>query len=106
MNKSKEGWQKSLENRTIGILIKRYRELRIMEPFCPDMQKFVVDMGFIDPTTINKWEHIARVVGLPWDVIRSGEYTIRDVALYAAAWVDKKQMEFRLAHPKPKNRAR
>lgn len=41
------------------------------------------------PTTLEEWEHLARVVEMPFETVRSGDYTLRDVYVMALAWVDR-----------------
>lgn len=45
--------------------------------------------GITAPQTLEEWEHLARVIELPFETIRAGEYTLRDVYDMALAWLDR-----------------
>jgi len=45
--------------------------------------------GLPTPTTLDDWEHLARIIEMPFNTIRSGDYTLRDVYVMALAWVDR-----------------
>jgi hypothetical protein len=44
------------------------------------------------PTTLEDWEHLARIIEMPFDTIRSGDYTLRDVYVMALAWLDRQKI--------------
>ena len=50
------------------------------------------DLGFMPPKTIEDWEHLARVVEMPFETIKSGNFTARDVYVMALAWLDRQRM--------------
>lgn len=45
--------------------------------------------GLSAPKRLEDWEHLARVVEMPFETIRSGDYTLRDVYVMALAWLDR-----------------
>lgn len=53
--------------------------------------------GFEPPQTVEDWEHLARIVEMPFETIRSGNFTYADVYAVAMAWVDRQKMKARLA---------
>lgn len=53
--------------------------------------------GFAMPRTIEDWEHLARIVEMPLETIRSGDFTLADVHALALAWVDRQRMKAKLA---------
>lgn len=53
--------------------------------------------GFEPPQTVEDWEHLARIVEMPFATIRSGNFTYADVYAVAMAWVDRQKMKARLA---------
>lgn len=53
--------------------------------------------GFEAPRTLEEWEHLAHVAEMPFDTIRSGEFTLADVRTVALAWADRQRMKARLA---------
>jgi hypothetical protein len=46
-------------------------------------------LGLPAPTTLEEWEHLAHVVEMPFETVRSGDYTLRDVYVMALAWLDR-----------------
>lgn len=55
------------------------------------------EAGFEAPRTIEDLEHLARIVGLPFDTIRSGDFTAYDVYVMARAWIDRQRIKANLA---------
>jgi hypothetical protein len=53
--------------------------------------------GFEPPQTIEDWEHLARIVEMPFKTIRSGNFTYADVYAVAMAWVDRQRVKAQLA---------
>lgn len=53
--------------------------------------------GFEAPRTIEDWEHLAHIAEMPFDTIRSGNFTLGDVRTVALAWADRERMKARLA---------
>lgn len=53
--------------------------------------------GFKAPETLEEWEHLARIVEMPFETIRSGNYTFSDVYVTALAWIDRQQLKERFA---------
>lgn len=53
--------------------------------------------GFKTPRTLEEWEHLARIVEMPFETIRSGGYTFRDVYVMALAWIDRQQLREHVA---------
>jgi hypothetical protein len=45
--------------------------------------------GLAAPKTLEDWEHLARVIEMPFETIRSDDYTLRDVYVMALAWLDR-----------------
>jgi len=45
--------------------------------------------GLAAPKTLEDWEHLGRVIEIPFETIRSGDYTLRDVYVMALAWLDR-----------------
>jgi hypothetical protein len=54
------------------------------------------ELGFAPPKTLEEWEHLARVVEVPLETIKAGNFTARDVYDMALAWVDQQQMKSRV----------
>lgn len=52
--------------------------------------------GFEPPQTIEDWEHLARIVEMPFETIRTGNFTYADVYAVAMAWIDRQKMKARL----------
>ena len=52
--------------------------------------------GFQAPRTLEEWEHLARIVELPFETIRSGDFTLADVRAIALAWVDRQRVKTKL----------
>jgi DNA-binding transcriptional MerR regulator len=48
--------------------------------------------GLPTPTTLEGWEHLARVIEMPFDTVRTGDYTFRDVFVMALAWLDRQKI--------------
>lgn len=48
--------------------------------------------GFKAPQTLEEWEHLARIVEMPFETIRSGDYTFSDVYVMALAWIDRQKL--------------
>jgi hypothetical protein len=48
--------------------------------------------GLQVPKTIEEWEHLARIVDMPFETVRSGDYTLRDVYVTALAWIDRQEI--------------
>jgi hypothetical protein len=53
--------------------------------------------GFTPPETIEAWEHLARIVEMPFTTIQSGNFTARDVYVMALAWLDRQKLKMKLA---------
>lgn len=53
--------------------------------------------GLTAPKTLEDWEHLARVIEMPFETIRSGDYTLRDVYVMALAWLDRQAILRRTA---------
>lgn len=53
--------------------------------------------GIKAPQTLEEWEHLARIVEMPFETIRSGNYTFSDVYTMALAWIDRQQLKERIA---------
>jgi hypothetical protein len=60
-------------------------------------QQDLGDLGFMPPMTLEDWEHLARVVEMPFETIQAGNFTARDVYVMALAWVDRQRMKSQLA---------
>ena len=54
-------------------------------------------VGFQPPQTIEDWEHLARIVELPYETIQSGNYTAADVHALALAWVERERLKIQIA---------
>ncbi|MBX3356339.1 MAG: hypothetical protein KF724_11655 [Phycisphaeraceae bacterium] len=54
--------------------------------------------GFEPPRSIEEWEHLARIVEMPFKTIRAGNFTYADVHAVAMAWIDRQKMKARLTH--------
>ncbi len=52
---------------------------------------------FTPPETLEDWEHLGRMVEMPFETIQSGNFTARDVYVMALAWVDRQKMKAKLA---------
>lgn len=48
--------------------------------------------GLPTPKTLEEWEHLARVIEMPFDTVRAGDYTLRDVFVMALAWLDRQKI--------------
>lgn len=48
--------------------------------------------GLPTPATLEEWEHLARVIEMPFDTVRAGDYTLRDVFVMALAWLDRQKI--------------
>ena len=59
-------------------------------------QQDLGDSGFIPPKALEDWEHLARVVEMPFETIQAGNFTARDVCVMALAWMDRQRMLARL----------
>lgn len=53
--------------------------------------------GFEAPRTLEEWEHLAHIAEMPFDTIRSGDFTLADVRTVALAWADRQRMKAKLA---------
>lgn len=53
--------------------------------------------GFVQPRTIEDWEHLALLVEMPLETVRSGNFTLANVHALALAWVDRQRMKAKLA---------
>ncbi len=53
--------------------------------------------GFEPPQTVEYWEYLAGIVEVPFETIRSGNFTYADVYAVAMAWVDRQKMRARLS---------
>lgn len=53
--------------------------------------------GFSLPEALEDWEHLARIVEMPFETIQSGNFTARDVYVMALAWVDRQKIKSKLA---------
>ena len=56
------------------------------------------ELGFMPPKTLEDWKHLARVVEIPFETIRSGKFTLRDVYTMALAWADRQRVRETVAH--------
>jgi hypothetical protein len=50
---------------------------------------------------LEDWKHLALTVEMPYEVVKGGKYTISDVVQSAAAWIDRKRIEAKLANSSP-----
>ncbi|MGD8453217.1 MAG: hypothetical protein PVJ57_15470 [Phycisphaerae bacterium] len=55
-------------------------------------QQDLGDLGFMPPETLDDWEHLARVVEIPFETIKAGDFSSRDVYVMALAWMDRQRM--------------
>ncbi|RMF00583.1 MAG: hypothetical protein D6773_11225 [Alphaproteobacteria bacterium] len=53
--------------------------------------------GFEPPQTIEDWEHLALIAEMPFEKIRSGDFTLAEVRAVALAWADRQRMKAMLA---------
>jgi hypothetical protein len=53
--------------------------------------------GFVPPESIEEWEHLARIVEMPFEAIRAGTLTGREIHACALAWADRQRMKADLA---------
>lgn len=53
--------------------------------------------GFEPPRTLEDWEHLAHLAGMPFGTIQSGEFTHADVRAVALAWAERERMKARIA---------
>ena len=51
---------------------------------------------FDQPATIADWEHLARIVEIPTETIRSGDLTAREIFACALAWADRQTIKAKL----------
>lgn len=51
---------------------------------------------FAPPESIEDWEHLAGIIGIPWERIQSGKWTAREVFDCAKWWADRKKIEVKL----------
>lgn len=57
---------------------------------------------FARPETIEDWEHLARVVEIPVETIKTGHLTAREIFACALAWADRQTIKTKLtAETKP-----
>lgn len=49
------------------------------------------------PDSIEDWEHLARIVEIPDETIRSGKLTAREIHAWALAWADRQKIKAKLA---------
>lgn len=56
-------------------------------------------LDFGRPKSLEDWEHLARVIEIPYDIIKSGTFTLKDVYDYALAWADRQQIKAGLTAP-------
>ena len=52
--------------------------------------------GFTPPKTIEDWQHLARIVEIPHETIRSGNLTAREIHACALAWADRQKIKVKL----------
>ena len=52
---------------------------------------------FARPETIEDWEHLARIVEIPAETIKTGNLTAREIFACALAWVDRQKIKAKLA---------
>lgn len=52
---------------------------------------------FARPETIDDWEHLARIVEIPAETIRTGNLTAREIFACALAWSDRQTIKAKLA---------
>lgn len=55
-------------------------------------QQDLGDLGFMPPKTLEDWEHLARMVEMPFETIQAGNFTAHDVYVMALAWMDRQRM--------------
>lgn len=60
--------------------------------------------GLKAPETLEDWEHLARIVEMPFETIRSGNYTFSDVYTMALAWIDRQHLKERFVDQVPGSR--
>lgn len=60
-------------------------------------QSDLADLGFMPPKTLEDWEHLARVVEMPFETIKAGNFTAGDVYVMALAWMDRQRMKMRIS---------
>jgi len=53
--------------------------------------------GFEAPRTLEDWEHLAHIAEMPFETIRSGNFTLADVRAVALAWADRERLKARVA---------
>ncbi len=53
--------------------------------------------GFELPKTIDDWEHLARIVEMPFEIVRSGDFTLVETRAVALAWADRQRLRAKLA---------
>jgi len=59
-------------------------------------QQSLAALAFSPPETLEDWEHLARVVEMPFETIQSGNFTAGDVYVMALAWVERQRVRARL----------
>lgn len=78
-----------------------------MRASCEAAGNDLAAQGFTTPVTVEDWEHLARIVEMPFETIQSGQFTAADVYVMALAWVDRQKLRKRItdeaqAKPMPK----
>lgn len=68
---------------------------RSMQAACADLGA----RGLPVPSTLEDWAHLARVIEMPFETVRSGKYTLQDVYVMALAWIDRQAVRQRMAAP-------
>ena len=65
-------------------------------------------LGFAPPRTIEEWEHLAYLVEIPFETVRSGNLTLAEVHAVALAWAERQRLKAMLRSPSvsPTARAR
>jgi hypothetical protein len=53
--------------------------------------------GFTPPESIEDWEHLAHMVEIPFETIRSGNLKAREIHACALAWADRQKMKARFS---------
>ena len=62
--------------------------------------------GLTAPQTLEDWDHLARVVKMPFETVRSGDFTLRDVYVMALAWIERQRVRARIARRAAPNETR
>lgn len=60
-----------------------------------------VAAGFEPPRTIEDLEHLARIIEMPFETIKAGNFTAADVHAMALAWADRQRLKARIASAEP-----